>query len=61
MKTFHCGSLVPGCDWHTRAESEAEVVSRTIDHLRQTHGETIIRPSMVEQIKARMSDQENAA
>jgi len=61
MKTFHCGSLVPGCEWHTRAESEAEIVSRTIDHLRETHGETIIRPSIVEQIKARMSDQENAA
>ncbi|TIW38071.1 MAG: DUF1059 domain-containing protein, partial [Mesorhizobium sp.] len=21
MKEFHCGSLVPGCDWHTRAAS----------------------------------------
>ncbi|TJV13085.1 MAG: DUF1059 domain-containing protein, partial [Mesorhizobium sp.] len=19
MKEFHCGSLIPGCDWHTRA------------------------------------------
>ena len=61
MKTFHCGSLVPGCDWHTRADSEAEIVSRTIDHLRQTHGETTIRPSIVEQIKARMSDEQDAA
>ncbi|MBN9403798.1 MAG: glycoside hydrolase family protein [Burkholderiales bacterium] len=25
MKEFHCGSLVPGCQWHTRAEEEAEV------------------------------------
>lgn len=61
MKTFHCGSLVPGCDWHTRADSEAEIVSRTIDHLRETHGETTIRPSIVEQIKARMSDDKDAA
>ncbi|MDP2121595.1 MAG: DUF1059 domain-containing protein [Hoeflea sp.] len=61
MKTFHCGSLVPGCDWHTRADSEAEIVSRAIDHLRVTHGETIIRPSIVEQIKARMSEEEDAA
>ena len=22
MKEFHCGTLVPGCDWHTRAEEE---------------------------------------
>lgn len=61
MKTFHCGSLVPGCEWHTRADSEAEVVSRAIDHLRQTHGETVIRPSIVEQIKDRMSDEQHAA
>lgn len=61
MKTFHCGSLVPGCDWHTRADSEAEIVSRAIDHLRETHGETIIRPSIVEQIKERMLDETDAA
>ncbi|TIS66946.1 MAG: DUF1059 domain-containing protein, partial [Mesorhizobium sp.] len=23
MKEFQCGTLVPGCDWHTRAEEEA--------------------------------------
>ncbi len=28
MKEFHCGSLVPGCEWHTRAEEEAEVMRR---------------------------------
>lgn len=61
MKTFHCGTLVPGCDWHTRSDNEAEIVSRAVDHLRQTHGETIIRESMVEQIKARIQDGQDAA
>lgn len=61
MKTFHCGTLVPGCDWHTRSDNEAEIVSRAVDHLRQTHGETIIRESMVEQIKARIQDEQDAA
>jgi hypothetical protein len=28
MKEFHCGSLVPGCDWHTRHDEEAEVMRR---------------------------------
>ncbi len=28
MKEFYCGSLVPGCEWHTRAEEEAEVMRR---------------------------------
>jgi predicted small metal-binding protein len=54
MKTFDCGTLVPGCDWHTRAEEEAEVVRRTVDHLRTTHGEEVVRPSMVEHIKERI-------
>lgn len=61
MKTFHCGSLVPGCQWHTRSDSEAEIVSRAVDHLREAHGETIIRPSIVEQIKERMADDQSAA
>ncbi len=61
MKTFHCGSLVPGCDWHTRSDSDAEIVFRTVDHLRQTHGETIIRPSIVEQIKQRTLEETDAA
>ncbi len=53
MKQFECGSLVPGCDWHTEAEESAEVVRRATEHLRTAHGETEIRPSIVEQIKAR--------
>lgn len=61
MKTFHCGSLVPGCEWRTRADSEADIVARAVEHLRLTHGETIIRPSIVEQIKARISDEQDAA
>lgn len=60
MKTFECGSLVPGCDWHTRAEEEAEVVRRAVEHLRTTHGEDVIRPPMVEAIKSRIRDQQPA-
>lgn len=54
MKEFHCGSLVPGCDWHTRHSEEAEVMRRAIAHLRETHGETIIRENMVEAIRTRI-------
>jgi predicted small metal-binding protein len=55
MKEFHCGTLVPGCDWHTRNEDEAEIIRRAADHLRITHGETMIREKMVDAIKARIS------
>ncbi|RUT34950.1 DUF1059 domain-containing protein [Arsenicitalea aurantiaca] len=53
MKQFECGSLVPGCSWHTEAEESAEVVKRAAEHLRVAHGETVIRPEMVERIKER--------
>lgn len=56
MKTFECGSLVPGCNWHTRADTDAEVVRRAVDHLKITHGETDIRETMVDNIKARIAD-----
>lgn len=61
MKEFHCGSLVPGCDWHTRAEEEAEVIRRAVEHMRQAHGETIIRESMIDAIRSRIVEARNAA
>lgn len=61
MRLFECGSLVPGCAWHTRADSDAEVVRRAVDHLRQTHGETLIRENMVDNIKTRIVEETKAA
>lgn len=56
MKQFECGTLVPGCTWHTQAEKDAEVVRRAADHLRNAHGESEVRPDMIERIKARVHD-----
>lgn len=50
MKELHC--IVPGCQWHTRHDAEAEIVRRATEHLRETHGETTIREPMIETIKA---------
>lgn len=61
MRLFECGSLVPGCDWHTRASDDAEVVRRAVEHMRTTHGETIIRENMIENIKARIVEETKAA
>lgn len=61
MKHYNCGSLVPGCDWHTRHEDEAEIVRRATAHMRQAHNETEIRPNMVEHIKERITEGESAA
>ncbi|GMB80383.1 DUF1059 domain-containing protein [Shinella zoogloeoides] len=60
MRLFECGSLVPGCDWHTRANDDAEVVRRAVEHMRTAHGETTIRESMVEHIKERIVDEKAA-
>lgn len=53
MKTYDCGSLVPGCDWHTRHEDEAEIVRRAVTHMRSAHEEHV-RDNMVERIKQRI-------
>ena len=56
MKQFECGTLVPGCHWHTQAEESAEVVRRAAEHLRNVHGETLVRPEMIDRIKQRVHD-----
>jgi predicted small metal-binding protein len=61
MKEFHCGTLVPGCDWHTRADEEAEVMRRAVEHLREAHGETVIRETMIEAIRSRIQKVRDAA
>ena len=61
MKQFHCGTMVPGCQWHTRNDSEAEIIRRASEHMRETHGETVIRATMVEVIKKRIAVEQKAA
>jgi predicted small metal-binding protein len=52
MKQYEC--LVPGCPWHTSGDNEAEIVRRASEHLREVHGEQVVRPEMVERIKQRI-------
>ncbi len=56
MKKFECAAVVPGCPWHTSSDTEADLVARAVEHMRETHGETIIRETMVERIKAAITD-----
>ena len=60
MKRYECGSLVPGCTWHTEAEDTAEVVRRAAEHLRTAHNETALRPEMIERIKERIVEKSPA-
>ena len=61
MKEFHCGTLVPGCAWHTRDEEEAEVMRRAVEHMRAAHGEVVIRETMIDAIRSRVMEAKNAA
>jgi predicted small metal-binding protein len=61
MKEFHCGSLVPGCEWHTRHEDEAEVIRRATEHMRNTHEEMTISETTVEAIRSRIQKSGQAA
>jgi predicted small metal-binding protein len=56
MKTFECGTLVPGCGWKTSAENEAEIVQRAVQHLKTAHNEAHIRPTIVDAIKQRIRE-----
>lgn len=58
MRLYECGTLVPGWEWHTRADEDAEVVRRAVDHMRQAHGEDVIRENMVENIKTRIRNED---
>jgi predicted small metal-binding protein len=58
MKQYEC--LVPGCPWHTSAQQEAEIVRRAAEHLREVHGETVVRPEMIARIKERIHDMQPA-
>jgi predicted small metal-binding protein len=59
MKELHC--IVPGCQWHTRHDTEAEIIRRATEHLRETHGETAIREAMLETIKANIQPEKGKA
>lgn len=56
MKRFESGSLIPGATWHAEADTEAEVVRRAVENLKALHGETEVRPDMIDRIKERIVD-----
>lgn len=60
MKSFECGTLVPGCSWHTEAKDSAEVVRRAAEHLRSAHEEELMRPSLIDAIKQRVHEKGEA-
>ena len=56
MKRLDSGTLIPGSTWHAQAETEAEVVRRAVENMKNINGETEVRPDMDERIKQRIVD-----
>jgi predicted small metal-binding protein len=54
MKEFVCGSLVPGCDFVARHGETAEVIRKTVEHLRTSHGRSDINETTIEAIRSRI-------
>jgi len=52
MKQFRCGDVVPGCEWVTRNEDEAELFAEIHSHARDTHGMDEVPPEVVAAIQS---------
>ncbi len=61
MKHFDTGSLVPGCTRTIRGENDADIVMRAVAYYREMLGPDAIKPTTVEEIKARIVDEDQAA
>jgi predicted small metal-binding protein len=54
MKTFTCGSVVPGCTAAFAGETEEDILEQVERHAREEHGLTEIPEELVEQILAQL-------
>ena len=55
-KRFECRNVVPGCEGVVEAETERDVLAAAADHAAAVHGMTTLPASMVEQVKAGITD-----
>jgi predicted small metal-binding protein len=56
-KVLRCGDIVPGCDYEARADSEAELMQKAVQHARDAHGMQTIPPDVLEQVKSKIKDE----
>jgi predicted small metal-binding protein len=54
MKSFACGSVVPGCTATFTAETEGELLGQVAEHARAEHGMDEVPAELVEQVRARI-------
>jgi predicted small metal-binding protein len=52
MKSFACGSVVPGCTHSFRAASEHDILHQVAEHARRDHGLASVPDELVAQVRA---------
>jgi predicted small metal-binding protein len=56
MKSFACGTVVPGCDGFVTGETDDDVLAAAADHAAQAHGMTEIPDEVVGAIRAGITE-----
>ena len=51
MKSFSCGSVVPGCTAHFSASTEEGILEQVARHAREDHGLTEASGELVAQVR----------
>ncbi len=51
MKSFSCGSVVPGCTAHFSASTEEGILEQVARHAREDHGMTEVPGELVAQVR----------
>jgi predicted small metal-binding protein len=51
MKTFACGSVVPGCTAHFEGDSDDAILAQVAEHARTDHGLETVPPELVSQVR----------
>ncbi len=52
MKSFSCGSVVPGCTAQFSASTEEGILEQVARHAREDHGMTDVPAELVQQVRS---------
>ncbi|MBF9035393.1 DUF1059 domain-containing protein [Rhodobacterales bacterium HKCCE2091] len=54
-KVLKCGSLMPGCDFVAKGESEDEILAQAAKHAKEAHG-LDPTPELVEKVRGAITE-----
>ena len=51
-KKIACADVVPGCSFHTEAETESELLQKVAEHAAEAHGVKEVSPELLASVKS---------